>query len=62
MFGGSLPLERLAEWHGMEVRRSRHRDRVWLVLDGRLFSPRSGHDEATARALLGPARSSTPAP
>lgn len=57
-----MTLEQLAEWRGMEVRRSRIRDRCWLILDGRLFSPRAGHDEATAKALLAPAKSSMPAP
>ena len=49
-----MTLEQLADWHGFTVRRSRHRDRVWLIRDGRLFSPRGGHDEATARSLLAP--------
>lgn len=57
-----MKLEQIAEWRGFTVHRSRCRDRVWLILDGRLFSPRCGHDEATARALLALERSSTPTP
>ena len=57
-----MTLEDLARWHGMTVHRSRVRDRVWLILGERLFSPRCGHDEATAKALLAPAKRSTPTP
>lgn len=48
----TLTLEQVAEWRGFTVRRSRTRDRVWLIRDGVLFSPRRGHDEHAARALL----------
>jgi hypothetical protein len=53
-------LEDLADWRGFGLHRSKARDRVWLTIGGTLFSPRCGHDEATARALLAPAKSSTP--
>jgi len=56
------PLEDLARWRGFGLHRSKARDRVWLTLGDTLFSPRRGHDEEAARALLAPAKSSTPTP
>lgn len=55
-------LDDLARWRGFGLHRSKARDRVWLTLDGGLFSPRCGHDEETARTLLAPAKWSTPTP
>lgn len=48
-----MTLEQIAECRGFAVRRSRKvPGRVWLIRDGRLFSPAGGHDEATARSIL----------
>lgn len=48
----TLSLEQVADLRGFTVHRSKVRDRCWLVLGGVLFSPRRGHTEPEARALL----------
>ncbi|KRF19402.1 hypothetical protein ASG90_20530 [Nocardioides sp. Soil797] len=51
-----MNLDQLAAWRGFELRRGR-RDpsRLWLVLDGQLFTRAAGTDEETIRTILAPA-------